>query len=192
MTTDTSRTLVIENSPARLLRLVGMGVVMTAVSVAVALMPGAAIGIWGYLGIAFFGLCTVVILWHLLFSSGPVITISPEGIRDTRVAAALIPWSAVTGISTWEYSGQKAMVLAMKPGAEAGLGLTRMARWTRGANRALGADGLCITAAGLKIDYDALLRTSLDYAHAGRDRSARDPATSPGAGVAPPTRRDSP
>jgi hypothetical protein len=170
MTADTSRTVVIESSPAKLLVLVGVGVLMTAGSLIVALLPGILPEIWGYLGTAFFGLCTGVALWRLLTSSGPVITISPEGIRDTRIAAALIPWSAITGISTWEYRGQKAMVLAMKPGVEDELGLTRVARWTRSANRALGADGLCVTASGLKIDYDMLLQTSLDYAHAKHDR----------------------
>jgi hypothetical protein len=97
-----------------------------------------------------------------------VITISPEGIRDTRIATALIPWSAVSNISTWEFSNQKAMVLAIPPGVEDQLGLTRMARVTRDANCALGADGLCVTAAGVKIDYDTLLQTSLDYWHAKR------------------------
>jgi hypothetical protein len=122
-------------------------------------------------GVAFFGLCTWGILRRLLNASGPVVTLSPEGIRDTRVAKEPIPWSAVTGISTWEYRGQKAMVLAVSPGVEDRLGLTRMARWTRGANRALGADGLCITAAGLKIDYATLLQTSQDYADAHRRRT---------------------
>jgi hypothetical protein len=82
----------------------------------------------------------------LLSVSGPVVTVTPEGIRDTRVAAEVIPWSAITGISTWQYRGQKIMVLAVDPATESGLTLTRIARWSRGANRALGADGLCIAA----------------------------------------------
>jgi hypothetical protein len=174
MTTDTSRTLEIESSPTKLLVLVGIGVLMTATSAWVALLPGKlsiVAMIVGYLGIAFFGLCAVVAVWRLLTARGPVITISPEGIRDTRLAAALIPWSVVTGISTWEFRRQKVMVLAISPGAEEQLGLSRMARWMRGANRALGADGLGITASGLKIDHDTLLRTSLDYAEAARRKT---------------------
>ncbi len=167
---DTSRTLVIEGSPRQLLVIVGAGVLMTAVSLAVALQPSISDKIWGYLGAAFFGLCTVVSLWRLLISSRPVIAISPEGLRDTRGASALIPWSAVTGISTWEYFGVRTMVFAIKPGVEDRLGLTPVARWTRGANRALGADGLCVSASGLKIDYDTLLQTCMDYAHIKRDR----------------------
>jgi hypothetical protein len=122
----------------------------------------------GYLGTAFFGLCTVVSLWRLLISSRPVITISPEGLHDTRVASAPIPWSDVTGISTWESFGVRTMVFAVKPAVEDGLGLTTVARWTRGVNRAIGADGLCISASGLKIDYDTLLQTCTDYAHIKR------------------------
>lgn len=166
---DTSRTLVIERSPAKLLVLVGIGVLITAVSMTIALLPGTLTYrkiLAGYFGTVFFGLCTGVALWRLLTSRGPVITISPEGIRDTRIAAALIPWSAVTSISTWKRHGQKVMVLAMRPGVEDRLGVTRAARWSRSANRAPGADGLCVTAAGLKIDYDTLLQTSLYYARA--------------------------
>jgi hypothetical protein len=44
-----------------------------------------------------------------------------------------------------------------------------IARWTRGANRALGADGLCVTAQGLKIDYPALLATCMDYWRKGKE-----------------------
>jgi hypothetical protein len=166
-----SQTLVIENAPGKLLLLAGVGIVMTATSIAVFFLPGAVslvrIVIGGF-GTVFFGLCTGVWLWRLFRWRTPVVTISPEGIRDTRIAAEMIPWSAVTGISTWQFSGQKVMVLAMRPDVEDRLGLARAAHWSRGANRALGADGLCVRAAGLKIDYDSLLQISKDYANAQR------------------------
>jgi hypothetical protein len=163
MTAD--ETIVIERSPAKLLLLVAMGVLMTAVSAAMIFFPSMPFAkrVVGYFGVGFFGLCTCVALWRLLGASGPVITISPQGIWDRRVAAEPIPWSTVAGISTWQLRRQKVMVLAMKPGAEERLDLTRMARWTRGANRALGADGLCISAIGTKIDHDTLVRISRDY-----------------------------
>ena len=175
MTTDRSRTLVVESSPEKLVLLVGLGVLMTAGAIMVALLPGVSPfhKAVGYFGTVFFGLCTGVFLWRLLTARGPVITISREGIRDTRIAAALIPWSAIRGISTWEYRGQKVMVLAMKPGIEDGLALTHTARRTRSANRALGADGLCVTASGLKIDYDTLLQTALDYARQAATGTSR-------------------
>src|ERR1700741_4167469 len=107
MTADTSRALIVEGSPKKLLGLVSLGVLMTALSIMLAVRPDARIAdfdrIWGYLGAAFFGLCTGIGLWRLFTAPRAVITISPEGIRDTRVAVELIPWSAITGISTWQY-----------------------------------------------------------------------------------------
>jgi hypothetical protein len=168
MTTDTSRTLVIEGSPWKVLRLAVIGVLMTAAGIWVALVPDVPFYkklLGGYMLTVISVGFIAVILWRLFTSRGPVITISPEGIRDTRVAAAVIPWRAVAGISTWEFRRQKVMVLALRPGVEDQLHLTRLARWGRGPNRALGIDGLCITAQGLKTDYEALLKAALDYMH---------------------------
>jgi len=114
---DTSRTLVIESSPGELLLLVMAGVLMAGVSLAVVLLPDTPgfYMIVAYFGTAFFGLATIVQLWRLFRSPQPVLTISPQGIRDTRVAAAPIPWSEITRIWTWQYRFQKFMVLAIKP-----------------------------------------------------------------------------
>jgi len=185
--TDTSRTLTIESSPAKLFGLVGLGFFMTAVSIIVFFLPGALTLrklVAGCLGVVFFGLCTVVAMSRLANSRSPVITLSAEGIRDSRVAAELIPWSAVTRISTWSSRGRNhCVVLAIEPSVEARLGLTRIAQWTRAANRTLGADGLCITAAGLKVDHNTLLRACQDYAQHARDnrlgRRPIMPQTSP-------------
>jgi hypothetical protein len=160
----------IKQSPLRMLGLIAIGIVLTALCVGIAfhLFPDLHASLYqefmAYVGVAFFGLCTIIGLWRLLSVSGPVVTITPEGIRDTRVAAEVIPWSAITGISTWQYRGQKIMVLAVDPATESGLTLTRIGRWSRGANRALGADGLCITAAGLSINCDTLLQTCMAHA----------------------------
>ena len=48
------------------------------------------------------------------------------------------------------------------------LEIERAPRWLRGVGRALGTDGLCVTASGVKIDYEALLQISRDYASAWR------------------------
>jgi hypothetical protein len=169
MTADVPRSLVIESSPRKLLLLAGLGVLMTVAAIWVASLPDVPFYkklLGGYIGTIFFGVATGVALWRLLTSRGPVITISPEGIRDTRIAASVIPWGAVTGISTWQFRRVKVMVLALRPGVEDQLKLTRAARWGRHANRAFGIDGLCITAQGLKIDYDTLLETTMDYMRA--------------------------
>ena len=159
----------IKQSPLRMLGLIAIGIVLTALCVGIAfhLFPDLHASLYqefmAYVGVVFFGLCTIIGLWRLLSVSGPVVTITPGGIRDTRVAAEVIPWSAITGISTWQYRGQKIMVLAVDPATESRLTLTRIARWSRGANRALGADGLCIATTGLSIKYDALFQACLAH-----------------------------
>jgi hypothetical protein len=168
MTIDTTRTLVIRGSPSKLLFGLGMGVLMTALSVAVIFMPGTRPKLVGYVGIAFFGLGTVVVFWCLLTASRPVITISPEGIHDRRIASAVIPWTAVTGISTWQYRGQKMMVLTINPEIEERLGLTAQARWSRLPNRMLGIKGFPVPASGLTIDDETLLRTTQEYVRASQ------------------------
>lgn len=174
MTVDTSRVIEVEGSSVKMLALVGAGVIMTAASAAIAfrLLPGLSAGgfheLLGYFGLVFFALGTAVALWRLITARGPVVTITPQGIRDTRIAPELVPWSAIRGISTWELAGNQVMVLAVDPAAEARLTLSTVARWTRSANRALGADGLCVSAQGLKIDYQTLLATSMDYLRTAR------------------------
>jgi hypothetical protein len=130
--------------------------------------PGSFNELMMYLGVAFFGFCTVMIVWRMITGRGTVVTIGPEGIRDVRVADKTIPWSAISDIGTWTSNGQKIMVLAVSPEVEAELGLTRIAQWSRGANKALGADGLCVTAQGIKMGYDELLATTAAYAEAWR------------------------
>jgi hypothetical protein len=71
------------------------------------------------------------------------------------------------------YRRQKIIVLVVEPATEASLALTPIVRWTRDANRALGADGLCIAAQGLKIDHDTLLATITAYAQAARAPATR-------------------
>ncbi len=122
----------------------------------------------GYAALALGGLAALYIVAQL-FRSGPVVTLSPSGLRDVRISSDVIPWAALAGVGTWEAHGQKIMVLGLHPGAEERLTLTRMARMTRGANAKLGADGLCVTPAGLAIAYEDLLAATIAYATAHGD-----------------------
>jgi hypothetical protein len=168
MIIDTSRTIEIAYSPWKLVGLLAIGIGLTALSAAFAFdwLAGAGllVKLLMYVGVMFFGLCTIIAAWRLLTERGPVVTIAPAGIRDTRVAAELIPWSAVRRISTWEYERQKIMVLAIDPAVERTLTLTAIARSTRSINPLLGANGLCIAATGLKIKYDTLFEIACAYA----------------------------
>jgi hypothetical protein len=166
--------LEISQSPWRMIGLIAAGMLLTALSAGIAfhILPDLRASLYqqliSYVGVVFFALCTVILGWRLLTVRGAVVTVTPEGIRDTRVAAELIPWEAIARISTWQYRGQKVLVLAVDPAVERGLTLTRAARWSRKANRALGADGLCIVVTGLNIGYDKLLQTCMACARNAR------------------------
>ena len=168
-TTDTSRTIEFHASPARLLTLLAFSAMSTGIAAVLAfrLLPGtaadAAAVSAGYSGLVFFSFCAAVAIWRLMAERGPVVTVSPEGLRDVRVAKEPIPWRAIKGISTWQMQRQTVLLVAIDPAAEARLTLTRLARWTRAANRKHGADGLVVSAQGLKIGYPTLYYTCCDF-----------------------------
>ncbi len=172
MTIDTSKTIEVRGSRLKLVLLGALGIAMTAGSAWVAwaglASPGSFAQLAVWVGVPLFGLCTAIAFWRLATAGSVVLTLSPDGIRDTRVAAEIIPWTAVRGMGTWAMQGQKILVLDVDPEAEQRLTLTRMARWSRGANAKLGADGLCIAATGLQIGYDKLLEAATAYAEAAR------------------------
>ena len=172
MPIDTSKPMEIHGSPLKMAGLAVLGAILTAACVAVVAGYGPKIDTsdWHYwalvAGVPFFSFCTVMLIWRVLTSRGPVVVLTPDGILDTRVAAMPIPWRAVQGISTWSNRGQKVMVIAVDADVEKTLPLTRIARWSRQANKTLGADGLCITAQGLKTNYASLLEAATAYARA--------------------------
>jgi hypothetical protein len=181
MAVDTTPTVEIKGSALKTIGIVALGVPLTGVSAILAsgrlevVRTGnftSVVTVIGYIGVAFFGLCTFLAIGRLFSSGRPVITISPLGIVDTRVAKQMIPWSSLTAISTWEHQRQKAIIVSVAPAVEAQLELSTIASLTHRANAALGADGLCITAQGLQIDHDNLHATILAYAQNAIDRPA--------------------
>lgn len=173
---DTTRTIEIRGSPERYLLPAFCAVLMAIVAIAIALpaAPGLhdslAIRLIFYSIAAFFLLCAAAALWQIPKARGTVLTISPQGIRDTRIAAETIPWGAVETISTWAFGSFTALVVKLDPGAERHLSLTLMSRLTRRPNRWFGADGLSIGPVGLKVGYDELFDTALAYWHAHGNR----------------------
>jgi hypothetical protein len=174
-TPDISRTIEFHASPTRLLTLLAFSVMSTAMAAALAfrLFPTvpndqAAVSA-GYTGLVFFSFCAAVAIWRLVGQRGAIVTVSPAGLRDIRVAAEPIPWPAIKSISTWQMQRQMVLLLAIDPAEESRLTLTRLARWTRNANRAHGADGLVVSAQGLKIGYPTLFYTCRDYWEAWRN-----------------------
>lgn len=171
--TNAAQTMEIQGSPAKLIGLFILGIALTAACAAIVLgyipvTPGSLRQFLAWTGLIFFALILVLIAYRLLTVKDAVVTITPQGIRDTRVAERIIPWSAVQKVSTWEMQGQKVIVLQVPPEVEGSIQMTRMARFSRGPNRSLGADGLSITAAGLKISHDQLLSEVMARVEAAR------------------------
>jgi hypothetical protein len=170
---DTQSRLEIAAAPLKLLLLslgslafVVGGYFMTLATVDTARHSAESVRFWGWVAIIFFGLCGMIGAWRALTQRGTVISLASDGLRDIRVSHDVIPWPAVASITTWEHSGQKVMVVGLHPGEEQKLRLTMIARSTRGANAALGANGLSITAGGTKISHDELMRATIAYAQA--------------------------
>lgn len=170
---DTSRTLEIEAAPWKLAlfalggaTFVGLGYWMSQATAGTGRQSIEWIHFWGWVSMAFFGPVTLLLLWRLLTERGTVITFSPAGLSDIRVLPDTIPWTAVASIRTWQYSGNEIMIVGLHPGEEDKLHLSRIARWTRGANARLGADGLAINAQGTRISHDRLIQTAIAYAEA--------------------------
>jgi hypothetical protein len=174
MSTDTSRTIEFYASPARLITLLLFSTMSTGIAAALAfrLFPNMtndpAATSAGYTGMVFFAFCAAVAIWRLFQQRRAAITLSPAGLRDVRVAAEPIPWRAIKSISTLQMQRQMVLVVAIDPAEEAHLTLTRVARWTRSANRRLGADGLVISPQGLTIGYPTLFYTCRDFWEAWR------------------------
>ena len=174
MSTDTSRTIEFYASPARLITLLLFSTMSTGIAAVLAfrLLPNMsndpAATSAGYTGMIFFAFCAAVAIWRLVQQRKAAITLSPAGLRDVRVASQPIPWRAIKGISTLQMQRQMVLVIAIDPAEEAHLTLTRVARWTRSANRRLGADGLVISPQGLTIGYPTLFYTCRDFWEAWR------------------------
>lgn len=172
MPIDTSSTIEIGYSPLKMLGLAMLFLTLSAAAGGVAfglildIAPNSARRFVGWLGFLFFGLATGVICWRGATQRSPILTLSPCGILDTRVAPEVIPWRAVHTVSTWSAYCQKSMVLGIDPALMARLSLTRHARWTRNANRLFGLDGVWVQLQGLKIRYRDLLAAAIAYREA--------------------------
>ena len=99
MTIDTAATLDIRGSRAKLAGLVLIGVALTALSLWIIIAgiapPGSFGELAGYVGVPFFGAATAVGVYRLFTAARAVLTISPQGLRDIRIADAFIPWPTV-------------------------------------------------------------------------------------------------
>jgi hypothetical protein len=110
----------------------------------------------GYFGAIFCGLILYFSL-RRLFDNRVIVAITPEGLMDLRVVKSPIPWRAIRTVSLWGFTRAKFIVVTLDPEVEKGLVLSPVTARTRRANRALGANGICIATYHLAISRDRLL-----------------------------------
>lgn len=168
---DAAGDLKIGYSFNRSLFLLAVSMAMTGLSAlcGLQLVPSGAIAqAFGLVGLGFFGFCTLMIARRFVFGGRAVVTITPEGIRDRRVAAEIIPWTDIRGIATWTQEGVTVLVLDVGEAVESRLTLTKAATWSRDFNRQVGADGLCIATTGLALPHSDILAIATVYAERAR------------------------
>jgi hypothetical protein len=159
-------------SSLRLLKLFGLGVLMTSLCAAIAFnwFNSTNIDMFrmavGYFGLVFFGFATCKSIWLLILSRKPVVFIRHDGIRDSRVSDELIAWESVEKISIWQHSRQKLVVLKVTERMATRLAGSAPRRLLSLANKAVGADGVIINTAGLTMDAETLFDTCTRYSAA--------------------------
>ncbi|TPM41614.1 STM3941 family protein [Mesorhizobium sp. B2-3-4] len=172
MLVDVNQTTEFRASSVRLFLLSALALALTAASFALAwpllpnVSPGSFAQFAGWVGMLLFFGAFLLVGWRCIRSDVPVIKISPTGIFDSRLSSAVIPWPEIEDMSVWNYRNNKIVVLKISDPAWRELPLTRMARWTRSANRSMGADGLCIATTEFGVKFEDLLQTITAYADA--------------------------
>lgn len=120
----------------------------------------------GYAGVALFGLITSRLIWMLPAERGPVVIVTPYGIRDLRIGHEFLLWDSIAEISAEECRGHKMIVLTPTPALQRQLGSIRaLARGAKG-------DRIIIRSEGLATDFEILLRACRDCHAASSPRAA--------------------
>jgi hypothetical protein len=171
---DASHDLEIGPCTTQLRLLVVAGFAMTLLSATLALDWWNALGDYdttvGYAGVVVFALTTSRLIWMLPSERGPVVIVTPYGIRDLRIGNEFLLWDSIAEISVEECRGRKMIVLTPTPALQRQLctirGLTRCAQDDRRNGR------IVIRSEGLATDFDTLLRACRDCHTAGGPRTA--------------------
>ena len=178
MNPDTPDEVEIGYSSPRMLPLVALAATMTLLSASVAfdwfgdgdLDRYHALA--GYVGLIVFGAATCRLIWLLLAARGPVLLIGRYGIRDLRVANEFILWDSIADVSTCECRRRKFIVLKITPALEQQLFISKARQAMLHANRAMGLDGIAISAGGLTADFGSLFDACTAYHMAAKRAGA--------------------
>lgn len=169
-------------SKTRLIWLIGLTIVMVAVSLAATRHKDSLIRAIAWSGVAFFSLgfpATIKGLRH----RGPVLTLTAEGFTDVRNGFGLIPWSAIRDAWIGRVYGQPLVSIDLFDPEPFLTRLSPFARQVALSNRAMGFSPLTLSAVGLTVTAD-------DLAAAIRRRLSDVSAAPAGRGAAWGTRRD--
>jgi hypothetical protein len=167
---DASHDLEIGQCATRPRLLVAVGFAMTLLSASLAFDWWDGIGDYdttvGYAGVVVFGLVTCRLIWMLPSERGPVVTVTPYGIRDLRIGNDFLLWESIAEVSAEERRGHKVIVLTPTPAFQ------RQVSCTRATSRTAPADRVVIRPEGLTMDFDTLLRACRDCQAASDSRTA--------------------
>jgi hypothetical protein len=170
MCIDASHDLEIGQCVTRLRLLVAAGFALTLFSASLAFDWWDGLGgydtMLGYAGVVVFGLVTCWLIWMLPSERGPVVIVTPYGIRDRRIGNEFLLWESIAEVSAVECRGHKVIVLTPTPA------LQRQLSCIRAASRAAPADRVVIRPEGLATDFDTLLRACRDCHAASDSRTA--------------------
>ncbi|MCK1736000.1 hypothetical protein IVA79_19160 [Bradyrhizobium sp. 138] len=168
---DASHDLEIGPCRTSLRPLVAAGFAMTLLSASLAFDWWDGLGEYdtmvGFAGVVVFAVMTIRLIWMLPTQRGPVVVVTPYGIRDLRIGNEFLPWDSIAEISAEERGGHKMIVLTPTPGLQRQLcSIRHLARRTQN-NR------IVIRSEGLAADFETLLRACRDCHNAvGGPRTA--------------------
>lgn len=167
---DASQDLEVGPCTAQLRLLVVAGFAMTLLSATLALDWWNAFGDYGtmvgYAAVLLFALTTILLIWMLPAERGPVVIVTPYGIRDLRIGNEFLLWDSIVEISAEERRGRKVIVLTPTPA------LQRQLRAIRGLARRASDDRIVIQSEGLATDFETLLRACREFHAASTRRTA--------------------
>jgi hypothetical protein len=112
---DASQDLEICSCTTQMRLLVAAGFAMTLLTAILASDWWGALGSYdatiGYAGVVVFSLITNRLIWMLPAERGPVVIVTPYGIRDLRIGNEFLLWELIAEVSAQESRGHNTIVL---------------------------------------------------------------------------------
>lgn len=160
------------NSPWRVagLLLLGLGFVFIGAWIAGLAGPPPRPGMtWlGWVGIVFFGACTVKAVPRL-FDRSVLVRIDAQGVTVAQWSSRRIDWHRIERVGTWSHRGQRMLVLHLKQPAQHAE--RRLAAPIAAANRALTGGDVAITLTGTDRTFEEAFRAVSRFSPIAPDRT---------------------